>query len=121
MIESKPTLESIFNDNCKTCFKKIHEGIDYKLDREFAKVNLIEIMKKIDSFESRLWEYYPQKDVELVNLILQEISYPLSQLKLLLKGSKRINKKTAHIFTYFVYHKMEELKVMAKEIDKTMQ
>ncbi|MEN6565303.1 MAG: hypothetical protein ABFC57_03280 [Veillonellales bacterium] len=118
MFEKAIKLESIFHDNRKYYISKIYEGIDCPVSsREYGKLHLKLIKDMFDSFKAELEEYNSLKHFDSINLLYEEVSYPFERLEKFFKGSKVINRKTARIFTYFISHKLEELKSMAGEID----
>jgi len=122
MPEETITLKSIFNDNCSYYISKIYDGIDYHAsDREYGKINLNMIKDILKSFKMELEKYHSLDYFDTVNHLYKEISYPLDKLEDYFKGSKTINKQTARIFTYFISHKMKELKLIATEIDEDMK
>lgn len=101
-------------------FAKIFEGIE-KGQLEFARINLQSIEDALQSFRSALGNRGIEQTYDSIKYLYDDLEYPIATLMGYLGKDKSecgFGKKEAHIFTFFVEKKVDELRRIAQEIDK---
>ncbi len=77
------------------------------------------VAKVIEDFKARLDERGTLQAYSSVVDLIELIEYPIQELVTYFDDviHSTLNAKGAHIFTFFLYKHIEELKLIAKEID----
>ncbi len=107
-------LKDIFDDSYPYLFEKVRESMREDGHREFGLTNFKLLINMIHELKEKLEERGEEDSIEY---ILDDIKYPLAEIKLFLQGGDNINQRTAEIFEFYVENKYEELIEIANEID----
>ena len=117
-------LASTFPDSLDYYFQKLLESTEMKGQNKLGLINLQQIKKSLEDFREML----AKRGIELeaydsIKYVYQQIGYPLSELERFFQMSKKetdsnIDEKAAYIFAFFIEKQFDELKQIAKEIDK---
>lgn len=78
------------------------------------------VAEVIEAFKERLKERGALQAYDSVVSLIELIEYPIQELTTYFADATRspLSAKGAHIFAFFVYKHIEELKSIAKEIDE---
>ncbi len=113
-------LEEVFPSTLGYYFEKIGGAIDGSEPRDFGTMHVRLVAEMIEAFKERLKERGALQAYDSVVDLIELIEYPIQELAKYFADATRspLNAKGAHIFSFFVYKHIEELKSMAKEIDE---
>ena len=115
-------LVSVFPGTLGYSFEKVFESIiGGKYPPQLAMANLKQIKQALQKFKEAIIER--GVTYEGVNDLCESLEYPLDELEAFFQNMQdnkelNINDKTAYIFAFFVEKQIDELKLLAQEIDK---
>jgi tetratricopeptide (TPR) repeat protein len=113
-------LEDVFPPTLGYYFEKIGGAIDRSEHGDFGTIHIKLVAEVVNAFKERMKERGILQAYDSVVDLIGLIEYPIQELTMYFSGSNgsTLNAKGAHIFAFFVYKHIEELKSMAKEIDE---
>lgn len=113
-------LEDVFPSTLGYYFEKIGGAIDGSEPGDFGTMHIGLVAGVIKAFKARLEERGILQAYESVVYQIELMEYPIQELTTYFADANRssLNAKGAHIFAFFVYKQIQELKSMAKEIDE---
>jgi hypothetical protein len=116
-------LQDVFPPTLGYYFQKIGGAIDGREPGDFGTMHIQLVADVINAFKERMKERGILQAYDPVVDLIELIEYPVQELTGYFSGSNgsTLNTKSAHIFAFFVYKHIEELKDMAKEIDEDYQ
>lgn len=114
-------LEDVFPSTLGYDFQKISNAIDGRQPEEFGRMHIRLVADVINTFKERLKERGTLQAYDSIVYLLDVLKYPIQELTAYFDDDtpSSLNVKSAHIFVFFVDQHIEELKSIAKEIDKT--
>ena len=114
-------LETVFPNTLSYSFEKIYEQIRGGHLAVMGVWGIEEVDRVLAAYRAGLESRGIQIDTyDSIKYLYDLLAYPIEQVKLYLKkeSSEIRNEKTARIFTFFIEKHLEDLKVIAREIDK---
>jgi len=113
-------LEDVFPATLGYYFQKIGSAIDGSEPADFGTMHVGLVAGVIKAFKDRMEERGILQAYAPVVDLIELIEYPVQELTTYFADASRstLNAKGAHIFAFFTYKHIEELKRMAKEIDE---
>jgi hypothetical protein len=116
-------LEDVFPSTLGYYFEKIGGAINGSEPMDFGTMHIHLVAEVIETFKEHLKERGALQAYDSVVDLIGLIEYPVQELTRYFSGAhgSTLNAKSAHIFAFFVYKHIEELKSMAKEIDEDYQ
>lgn len=112
-------LEALFPPTLSYCFEKIYEHIRQGVGIGMYGVD--EVRSVLDAFRETLEARGISIDTyDSVKHVYERIAYPIGQVEAYLQGldSEIKTQAAAEIFTYFIRQQMDQLQVIAKDIDR---
>jgi hypothetical protein len=111
-------LMEVFPSTLGYYFEKIGGAIDRSEPGDFGTMHIRLVSEVVEAFKERLKERGALQAYDSVVDLIELIEYPIQELTKYFAGQSTLNEKGAHIFSFFVYKHIEELKSIAKEIDE---
>jgi hypothetical protein len=114
-------LTSFFPDTLGYAFEKVFEGTITTKNDPRGKIGLHEIRQAVQRFREALEKRGVTYDS--ISYVCELLDYPLAELEAFFQNVQNgrelnINERTAYIFAFFVKEQVNELKVLAQEIDE---
>jgi hypothetical protein len=114
-------IEDVFPATLGYYFDKIGNAIDGSHPKDLGTLHIRLVSEVIEAFEECLKERGALQAYGSVVDLIELIEYPIQELTKYFIGGSTLSKNGAHIFSFFVYKHIEELKSVAKEIDEDYQ
>jgi hypothetical protein len=113
-------LQNIFPSMPINYLAKIYDAIDGRIPWEFGAMHIELVAKVIEAFKERLKERGILQAYDSVVDLINLIDYPIQELTTYFTDAANtsLSEKSAHIFVFFIDKHIEELKIIAKEIDE---
>jgi hypothetical protein len=113
-------LQDIFPSMLGNYFAKIRDAIDGRIPWGYGARHIELVAKVIEDFKERLKERGILQAYDSVVDLINSIEYPIQELTTYFTDAANtsLSEKSAHIFVFFIDKHIEELKIIAKEIDE---
>lgn len=111
-------LSNIFPQTLHYHFQKLTESSLASMDKQFCKMNFDIISKTLEEFKSGLNRRDSLDAYIGVNIVLDELVYPMEKLEKHFSNEIDLDKEEVYIYKFFVQKQFDELLDMATEIDK---
>jgi hypothetical protein len=111
-------LADIFPQTLHYHFQKITEYSLASMSKQFCKMNFDIILKTLEEFKKGLNQRDSLDAYIGVNIVLEELVYPMQKLEKHFSNEIDLDKEEVYIYKYFVQKQFDELLKMANGIDK---
>jgi hypothetical protein len=111
-------LANIFPHTIHYHFQKLTESSLASMGKQFCKLNFDIIIKTLEDFKTELKRRDSLDAYIGVNMVLDELVYPMNKLEKHFMNEIDLDKEEVYIYKFFVERQFDELIDMANEIDK---